>query len=365
MKTQPASRVAATQEARAPGLLALAILGFLAAPTGWIVVGFQAAVDGAVPVWGWVLALVGLPASGAAIKLASRERARSSATSQIAPGWTTPVTGLGVASLVLAALGPAFWILVQIAPSEPSLEGSLLGPAGFLIAILVGMISFFSPCILPLLPGYLSFVSGLSGEEMERGVARRKVILGTTLFTLGFATVFTGLGASASLAGSFLTDNLPTINRIAGVIVIVMGLAFMAPQTMRFLEVERRPLMNRVKPGVGGAFPLGLAFAVGWTPCVGPGLGIMLTLGAAEGRVASGALLLFFFSIGFGVWFVLAALGMRHALGASAWLRKHTRTLQAVGGAFLLVLGVLLVTDLWNELINPLRRLIQNFIPPV
>lgn len=247
-----------------------------------------------------------------------------------------------------------------------TVRGALLGPAGFVVAFFVGTVSFFSPCILPLLPGYLSFVSGLSSEEAERTAqARRRALLGIGLFVLGFATMFTALGAAASFVGDFLIRNLRDVNRVAGAVVIVMGLAFAVPGLVPFLERERRPFLNRVRPGIAGAYPLGLAFAAGWTPCVGPGLGVMLTLGLTEGSVARASLLLFFFSLGFGVWFLLAGLGLRRALTASGWMRARLRMLQAIGGLFMIAIGVLLVTDQWNNVIAPLERLINRFAPPI
>lgn len=244
-------------------------------------------------------------------------------------------------------------------------RGALLGSVGVPVAFIVGVVSFFSPCVLPLLPGYLSFVSGLSGEQLEGEPAKRRVIAGTLLFVLGFATVFTVLGATASFVGSFFLDNLTLINRIAGAIVILMGTVFLVPGLIGFMQVERRPLMARAKPGVAGAFPLGLAFAVGWTPCVGPGLGAILTLGAREGSVARGAILLFSFSLGFGMWFVIGGVATRRALAASKWLRQRARRIETIGGVFLIVIGILLVTDTWNTLLAPLRRLINTFVPPV
>ena len=245
-------------------------------------------------------------------------------------------------------------------------RGALLGPVGFIVAFFVGTVSFFSPCILPLLPGYLSFVSGLSGEESEQTrTARRRTLLGVGLFVLGFATMFTGLGIAASAVGGFLLNHLSTINRIAGGVVIVMGLAFLLPGLIPVLEKERRPFFSKVKPGIAGAYPLGLAFAAGWTPCVGPGLGVMLALGATQGSAWRAALLLFFFSMGFGVWFLLAGLGLRRAFIASAWLRARLRIVQAIGGVFMIAIGVLLVTDQWNNVIAPLQRLINRFAPPV
>lgn len=260
---------------------------------------------------------------------------------------------LGVAALVVLLL------LVTGVIACPG-EGALLGPVGIPVAFVVGAVSFFSPCILPLLPGYLSFVSGLTGEEIEGAAARRRLLAGTSLFVLGFATLFTALGAAASLVGGWLNDHLLGITRIAGVIVVLMGLAFVVPGLMRFMEVDRRPLLGRVKPGVGGAYPLGFAFAAGWTPCVSPGLGVLLTLGAVEGSVVRGAVLLFAFSLGFGIWFILGGLGVRRALVASAWMRQRTRAIQVVGGVMMLAIGVLLVTDRWSDVMSPIRRLVLS-----
>lgn len=256
--------------------------------------------------------------------------------------------------------------MIPVLAATAGVRGALLGPIGFIVAFFVGTVSFFSPCILPLLPGYLSFVSGLSGEESEQTkAARRRTLLGVGLFVLGFATMFTGLGLAASAVGGFLLRHLSSINRVAGAVVIVMGLAFLVPEIFPFLEKERRPFFSRVKPGVAGAYPLGLAFAAGWTPCVGPGLGVMLTLGATQGSAWRASLLLFFFSMGFGVWFLLAGLGLRRAFIASAWLRARLRIVQAVGGVFMIAIGVLLVTDQWNNVIAPLQRVINRFVPAI
>lgn len=270
----------------------------------------------------------------------------------------------GVVAGVVALVGSLFALAVWLFP-ESRIEGALLGPVGFVVAFLVGAISFFSPCILPLLPGYLSFVSGLSAEQLDTATGRRRVLAGTTLFVLGFAVVFTLLGASAGFIGDWLLGRFTLVNTIAGVVVIVMGVSFLVPAAAGFLETERRPFMRRAKPGVLSAFPLGLAFAVGWTPCVGPGLGVLLTLGAREGSATRAGLLLFFFSLGFGLWFVLAGLGVRRAVGASRWLRERARVLQTAGGVFMVTIGVLLVTGQWERLLAPLRRLIVNFAPPV
>ena len=255
--------------------------------------------------------------------------------------------------------------MISLAVTSTGVQGALLGPFGFLVAFFVGIVSCLSPCVVPLIPGYLSYVSGLTGEQMESSAARRKVLLATSLFVLGFATMFTALGAAASLVGTLLLRNLSAIERVAGVIVLVMGLAFVVPGLMPLLGRERRPLLGKVKPGVASAYPLGLAFAAGWTPCVGPGLGVMLSLGAIQGSTARASLLLFFFSLGFGTWFILAAIGLRRALSASSWLRRHARALQVVGGTFMITIGVLLVSGQWNNVIAPLRRLINHWTPPV
>lgn len=346
----------------AAAAVALGILALALAPAGVIVVGFRAAAAEPVPGWAWLLGAGGL-AAAAWLLLGARAHLPGGA-----PARRTGAR-LAWAALALSAVGPVFWLLVQLAPSADQLSGEtanpLLGPVGFAVAFLVGMISFFTPCILPLLPGYLTFVSGLSGEELAGGEHRTRILTGTALFTLGFATVFTVLGITASAVGGFFVEHQLGFNRIAGAIVILMGVAFLLPQAVGFLERERRPFMRHVRPGIGGAYPLGLAFGLGWTPCIGPGLGAMLGLGASTGSVGRGGLLLFFFSLGFGVWFVLAGLAVRRALGASGWLRSHARALQAIGGTFMLAIGVLLVTDRWDALLGPLRTFVNKFTPPV
>jgi cytochrome c-type biogenesis protein len=239
------------------------------------------------------------------------------------------------------------------------------GAAGAPVAFLVGMVSFFTPCILPLVPGYLSYMSGLSGETLERGEDRRRVLGATLLFVLGFAIVFTLLGVTASALGVYLNRNQRWIGRIGGAIVIVMGVSFLLPGVFRFMERERRPFLANAPSGVAGAFPLGLAFAIGWTPCVGPGLATILNLAATESSAWHGGVLLFFFSLGFGVWFVLGGLAFRRSMRAIGWLRKRQGVLQLVGGAFLIGIGVLLVTDQWNTVLSPLRRLVNRIPAPI
>ncbi len=276
-----------------------------------------------------------------------------------------------------------------LAQASESVQGAIAGPAGILVAFVVGMISFFSPCIFPLLPGYLSYVSGVSGEEIDTGARRARVLAGTLLFTLGFAIVFTMLGfATGSLTGSFGFLLGPTAERVAGAIVILMGLAFLSTLFVRTLEgwarggggrsgigragvamakvfgTERR-LEYRASAGIAGALPLGAAFAIGWIPCVGPGLGTILTIAGGGGSGPRGAALLLAFSFGFGVWFILGGLAFYKATKALAFLRRNLRTLTAVGGVFLLTIGALLVAGLWGDVIGPLQRWATRFTPPI
>lgn len=245
-------------------------------------------------------------------------------------------------------------------------EDALLGPIGPLVAFIVGTVSFFSPCVLPLLPGYLSYMGGVGGQELSEqpGKGRKRLVLATLLFILGFTVIFAALGASASALGSVLTRHLQTITRIAGIIVIVMGLSFLLPRLFPFLEREQRPFLKKVKPGMAGAFPLGMAFGAGWTPCVGPGLGVILTLAANEGSVLRGTLLLIFFSFGFGVWFLLASLGAERILRGS-FFKRNLRRIQVVGGTFMVAIGILLVTDLWTSLMAPILRWTNQFVPAI
>lgn len=291
-----------------------------------------------------------------------------------APARARPLRVAAIVAGVLAAIAGGvvalFWLAAWILPSD-AVGGAVAGSAGLVVSFLVGVVSFFSPCVLPLLPGYLSFASGLSATEVEGARGRARVVAGSLLFVLGFAVVFSLLGASAGYVGSLFSgpgsrENTLLLTRIAGAIVIVMGLAYLVPGAMRFMEVERRPLMKRMKqPGLGAAFPLGLAFAVGWTPCVGPGLGAILGLGSQASTATRGMLLLFSFSLGFGMWFVLAALGLRRLGGALGWIRRRARAIQVAGGAFMIAIGVAFLTGAWDAMLGPLRNLITNFAPPV
>lgn len=268
--------------------------------------------------------------------------------------------GLLIALGVLAGLTLFVLLLKAILPCDSyrHAQTQLDTTTGVVVAFFVGVVSFFSPCILPLLPGYISFVSGMSAEETDARAGRRRVLLGTTLFVLGFASIYTVLGASSTLIGRSLGQHQSVLERVAGVIVVVMGLAFLIPGAFRFMERERRPLMARAKPGVGGAYPLGVAFAIGWVPCVGPGLSAVLTIASTQGSAARGSALLFSFSLGFGVWFILGGIAIEKAVVASAFMRRNAKVVQVIGGGLMIVVGALLLLGRWGSIVAPIRTLL-------
>jgi cytochrome c-type biogenesis protein len=225
------------------------------------------------------------------------------------------------------------------------------------VAAAAGFISFASPCVLPLVPGYLSYVSGVSGQDVERGGRQiGRVVAGVALFVLGFSLVFMALGATLGALTSWLLTNRGLITRIAGVMVIVMGLFLAGVVKPAFLYRERRLRGDRIPGGLAGALPLGMVFGLGWTPCIGPTLGAVLGLAAVGGGgVRRGAILLFAYSLGLGVPFLIAALGFRGAVGRFPALRSRFRLFELAGGGMLVVIGLLLVTGLWDSLLNQLR----------
>lgn len=197
-----------------------------------------------------------------------------------------------------------------------------------------------SPCVLPLLPAYLSFVSGLSVDEVRKG--NRRVVWGTLAFVLGFAVVFTLMGAGFSFAGA-LVANQRLLQIIAGALLIVLGVVIAGLTLPSFLQRDVRPFLAKAPRGPAGAFLVGMAFAFGWTPCVGPFLGAVLTMAAEGNDPAGGALLLFVYSVGMGIPFLVAGLFMSWALRAFERIRRHMRMIQIVCGAVLVVYGALLV----------------------
>src|SRR5512132_4149158 len=235
-------------------------------------------------------------------------------------------------------------------------DGNLL--IAMAVAALAGFVSFASPCVLPLVPGYLSYMSGVSGQDLEQRGDRRagRVVAGAALFVLGFSIVFVALGAALGAVTSWLVLNRNLVTRVAGVLVIVMGLFLAGVIKPGFLYRERRLRADQVPGGLAGALPLGMVFGLGWTPCIGPTLGAVLGLAAVGGGGASrGALLLFAYSIGLGLPFLVAALGFRRALGRFPALRARFRLFEVAGGGMLVVIGLLLLTGLWDTLLTQLK----------
>lgn len=231
------------------------------------------------------------------------------------------------------------------------------------LAFAAGTLSFTSPCCLPLLPGYLSFISGLSGDELAGN--RGRLTAASLLFVAGFSLVFVALGASASVLGSVVLLHRSVLLRFSGFFIIFMGLVTLGIFKIPALYVERK---FHLKPGLGmwGAVPLGMAFAFAWTPCVGPVLAAILTAAGATGSVRSGAALLFVYALGLGLPFVATGLFVERGLHAAKWLQRHYRTLNVAGGSILMLMGVLLITDQWVQLLGPALRLYSRLNwPPI
>ena len=235
-----------------------------------------------------------------------------------------------------------------------------------LTAFAAGFLSFVSPCVLPLIPGYLSFVSGLTLEEMRGGAAgnsgaRRQVLLASTAFVLGFSTVFIALGASASAIGDFLMSRLPLLGKIAGVLIIIFGLHTMGVFRLRFLETEKRIHTSRKPAGLVGAFLVGIAFAFGWTPCIGPILGGILAIAGSRESIGEGVRLLAIYSLGLGIPFLLTALAVDRFFAATARIRRYYHTIEVVSGAMLVAIGILIFTNRFTIIARYLEPYFPKF----
>lgn len=223
-----------------------------------------------------------------------------------------------------------------------------------LVALLAGFVSFASPCVLPLVPGYLSFVTGEAVTDDCRGRWHR--LAPTLLFVAGFTVMFTLYGAFASTFVHLVKDRRGQI--IAGVVIVVLGVLLIGYALGRGsirLYAERRPFLERVHPGTAGALPLGMAFAAGWTPCVGPVLGAILGL-AAVGSSRWGAFLLLCYSLGLGIPFIALGLGVEWLTGSARWVQRHYRAIAVVSGAILVVVGVLVATGEFTRRLAPLIK---------
>jgi cytochrome c-type biogenesis protein len=232
------------------------------------------------------------------------------------------------------------------------------------LALLAGVVSFFSPCCLPLVPGYVSYATGMSAADVREGrEGRGRMVIGTALFILGFAALFVSYGAALGYAGNLLLDHQDLITRILGALTIVLGLLFLG-------AFERIPFAGRTfrvtyhpQAGLAGAPLLGVMFGLGWTPCIGPTLAVVLSLSATTGSAGRGALLAFVYSVGLGLPFLVAAIGFRRALKAFGFARRNARGVMRFGGAMLVLVGVLQVSGIWTYFTGQLRYWVAGFQP--
>ncbi|MET9220759.1 cytochrome c biogenesis CcdA family protein [Streptomyces sp. NPDC088197] len=245
-------------------------------------------------------------------------------------------------------------------PNQTVLTGALL--AAIPIAMFAGLISFFSPCVLPLVPGYLSYVTGVTGTDLAEA-KRGRMLLGSSLFVLGFSALFVSGGALFGNFGAQLLVHRQILSKIFGGLTIVLGLAFMGivgGLTQREFRFHYRPAL-----GLAGAPVLGLLFGLGWAPCVGPTLGAVNALAFNDASAGRGALLMAFYCAGLGVPFIVAAIAFRRTLGAFAWVKRHYVWVMRAGGAMLVAVGVLLVTGVWDHITYQMQIWSSSFTPGV
>ncbi|CAN5388693.1 cytochrome c biogenesis protein CcdA [soil metagenome] len=239
--------------------------------------------------------------------------------------------------------------------------GDIVGGGALALALPIafgaGLLAFLSPCVLPLVPGYLGYVTGATSPEQLR---RGRTMLGAGLFVLGFSVVFLGIFILSSTVGYFFLEYEDLLQRIGGVIIIALGFVFIGQVT--FLQRQLKPTW-RPRAGLAGAPLLGAVFAIGWTPCVGPTMGAVIALASYQGDPGRAAIIGLFYCLGLGIPFLLVALGFGWVGSSVAWVRKHIRVFNIVGGALLIAMGLLMVTGLWGALMSNFQGVIGDFAP--
>jgi cytochrome c-type biogenesis protein len=240
--------------------------------------------------------------------------------------------------------------------NETVMSGALL--VALPLAVLAGLVSFFSPCVLPLVPGYLSYVTGVSGTDLAQA-RRGRMVAGASLFVLGFTAVFVSGGALFGYFGQTLQDNSGILTKILGVLMILMGIFFMGLMpwmTQREFRIHKKPVT-----GLAGAPVLGALFGIGWTPCLGPTLSSVSILAMDQGTAGRGAILTVAYCLGLGVPFVLAAVAFRKALGAFGWVKRHYVWVMRIGGVMMIATGLLLLTGAWGTMMQQLQGWSNGF----
>ncbi|MFC3576942.1 cytochrome c biogenesis CcdA family protein [Streptomyces yaanensis] len=230
------------------------------------------------------------------------------------------------------------------------LNGALL--VALPIALLGGLVSFFSPCVLPLVPGYLSYVTGVTGTDLAEA-RRGRMVAGASLFVLGFTAVFVSTGALFGSFGSTLQEHRDVLSKVLGALMVLMGVFFMGLMpwlTQREFRVHKRPVT-----GLIGAPLLGALFGIGWTPCIGPTLSSVLILSSDQGSAGRGAILTVAYCLGLGLPFVLAAVAFRKALGAFSWVKRHYAWVMRIGGGMMIATGLLLLTGAWDGIVQQMQ----------
>ncbi|MEU6092598.1 cytochrome c biogenesis protein CcdA [Streptomyces sp. NPDC047085] len=247
-------------------------------------------------------------------------------------------------------------LVTLAAQNQTVLHGALL--VALPIALLGGLVSFFSPCVLPLVPGYLSYVTGVAGTDLAEA-RRGRMVAGASLFVLGFSAVFVSGGALFGSFGWTLQEHKVVLAKVLGVVMILMGVFFMG--LMPWLTQREFRFHKRPTAGLVGAPIVGALFGIGWTPCIGPTLASVNVLAMEQSSAGRGALLMVAYCLGLGVPFVLAAVAFRKALGAFGWVKRHYVWVMRIGGTMMIVTGVLLLTGAWDRLVQEMQTWSNGF----